>query len=132
MNYFIYSAAALFLLTGCAASSVKDIQEHNIYSESYTLSENYLDVYRRAIDELSRCNNSNIIDGELYAIIQKADIRFIIAGDIWALIQLEAINDEETKVDNYVYWSSWVELVSRLKSFLLEDTPTCQKWKIGA
>ena len=120
-----------WLVTACAANSVQEMKEKAAFRDEVRIAENYQLVHRLVKEEMVRCPFALFTPrplGKIDTRLQKGDIRIGEPDSFSVLVLVEAIDDRNTRVEYFVYYSSgdFENYMKKLTAFFLNAEPMCK------
>ena len=121
----------LWLVTACAANSVQEMKEKATFRDEVRIAENYQSVYQLVKEEMVRCPFELFSPPPLGSIdtrTRKGEIRLGEYTSFSVLVLLEAIDDQITRVEYFVYYSSsgFESYMKKLDAYLKDGKPMCK------
>ena len=137
----IITISICVLLASCAASNVKGLRENYSKKIEFTVEENYQRVYKNLLDKVHECMGegwagvfaSFHIKNELYNELKEGEITFLMSNagmqSYYMHIDVTSISEKRTKVDAYVYYSTWEKELPLIRQWAFDDNSSCDLQK---
>ena len=136
MKNIIIISICVFL-TSCAASNVKELKENPSKTIEFTIEENYQRVYKNLLEKMNECMGegwagvfaSTHIKHELYNELKEGNITFLMSNagsqSYYMHIDVASIADKKTRINAYVYYSTWEKNLPLVKQWAFDGNSSC-------
>jgi len=137
MKIVVINIAVVALLTGCAAGTVKDLKSDPANSIRVQIDQNYQRVYKNLLERMQECMGEgwvgvfaqNHIRHAMYSELQEANISFVMSNlgyqNHYLHVDIKALEQEKTKLEAFVYFSTWRSALGRIEAWARDTNATC-------
>lgn len=132
----LLGGALLLTLSGCAPSTAGGVREMGPHRQyMFVAPENYQPVYRKILDQARKCYQTGmitaqmVVQGDLFHDTKSGTITVALHGglgvDTYQVIDLSAINEQQTKVVGHYSVGPVDKYGQTLKEWVLENSKEC-------
>jgi hypothetical protein len=121
---------------------VKELRESSSKRIEFKVEENYQRVYKNLLDKMHECIGegwagvfaSYHIKNELYSELEEGEITFLMSNagmqNYYMHMDVASISAEQTKVDAFVYYSTWAKNLPLIKQWASDSNSSCDLQKV--